>query len=188
MRLVDWFVQVGRHLAFMNCSMIAWAATLSLVSVVRLENRLTSSSLVCRPVIESCVLLWPLTEVARIFYGTQSEVLPSSLLRRLVMFWNFVTHRHAWESGSSLFSLLLWVDCEFSKFFKTDLQTLLFFLISRQRWALSLWRIWAISRFTWCCWWKWLYYCSSPTVEGLTESDLLQLSQGCCHCEFVADL
>ena len=95
---------------------------------------------------------------------------------------------HAWECGNSLFCLLLWSDCRFFSLFGTDLQTVQIFLISHRRSTVSLWRIWAFPRFCLCCCWKWQNYCQSPIDEGPTKSGLLQYSQGCSHCEILADL
>ena len=61
------------------------------------------------------------------------------------------------------------------------------FLFSFRRWALSWWGIWALLRFSWCCCWSWQTFCLRPFVGRNTKSGLLQLLQGCSHCEFVAD-
>ena len=128
-----------------------------------------------------------MTEVWRIFYRTQSEFLPNSLCWGWWCFWRFVVHYHAWVSRSSLFCLLS-VDCDFSNLFGSEFQTNRMSLISHRMWVLSLGGIWAtLSNCLSCCW-NCLNYCLSPIVEGPTKSGLLQLSQGCSHCEIVADL
>ena len=175
----------------MNCSMIAWAATPN-AFLARFCSSFGKS--LCLwfagcwiPVVEICVFLWLLTGVSRIFYQKQSEFLPHFFCWVRWCFWRFVLHSHARGSGSSLVCLFPRVDCGFRNLFGTNLQTVWISLSNRQKWALSLWGIWTISRFCWCCW-NWQSCCYSPIVEGPKEPGMLQLSQGCSHCEIGADL
>ena len=151
------FFRWGGILAFMNCSMIAGAATpnASFESFWSLSGKTinfwfagskTSRWSLCFAV--------AIDGVSRFFYGTQSEFLPNSLCWGWWCFWRFVVHHHAWKSGSSLFYFLLSVGCDFWNLFGIDLQTVQIFLIFRQMWTLLLWGIWAILRFCWCCCWK----------------------------------
>ena len=140
-----WLISSGRE-AFWHIWIARWLLErqhlmrLSLVSRACLENQLTSALPDWRPVVDTCVSLYPLTEFSCIFYETQSEFLPKSLCCGWWCFWCFVVHHHAWESGSSLLYPLLSVDFEFSNLFWRDLQTVQNPLTSHWRWALPLWR------------------------------------------------
>ena len=137
------FFRCGGILAYMNWSMIAWAATLnaSFASFWSSSKKSTSGSLDWKLVVEIYVLPYPLTGVSRIFYGTQLEFLSDSLGSGCRCFSTSAAHHHAWESGNSLFCLLLWADCGFLNSFGIDLQTVQTSLISHRRWALLSWGI-----------------------------------------------
>ena len=83
MRLVDWFYRWGGFLAYMNCSMITWAATPN-ASIASFWSSSGKSINFWFAGLKTSRwnLLLPLTEHARMFYGTQSKFLPNSFCWR----------------------------------------------------------------------------------------------------------
>ena len=184
------FLRCGGFSAFMNCSMIAWAATPN-ASFASFWSSSRKSINFCFAALKTS--RWNLCFTVAIDWGStfflgNTVRLPNSLRWGWWRFGRFAVHHHAWGSGSNLFCVLLSVGCEFSNLVGTDFQIDQICLIVHQMWAFSLWGIWATSRLCLCCCWNWLNYCSSPIAEWLTISGLLQLSQGCFNCEFLVDL
>ena len=100
----------------------------------------------------------------------------------------FVTHHHAWGSGSSLICFLPWVGCVFFKLVWNRSSNSSKFSNFPSKVGLVVVRFLGSFRFCYCYCWScrscWYY----PTAEGPTEFGLLQLLQECSRCGIVADL